>query len=98
MKGLVIAEFYYEKLKNVKGLCDSRWLHESLNPTVERIPTERPKTTISCGQNPTVEGIPTERPETTISCVLNPIVEGIPIKQARGNNRLRHSSHREGII
>jgi hypothetical protein len=69
----VIVEFYYEKLKNVKGLR---------NPTVEGIPTERPKTTISCGLNPTAEGIPIERPKTTISCGLNPIVKGIPINEA----------------
>jgi hypothetical protein len=70
------------KGKDVKGLRDSRWLRESLNPTVEGIPTERPETTISRGLNPTVEGIPTERPETTISRGLNPTVEGIPIKDA----------------
>jgi hypothetical protein len=75
-------KFHYEKVKNVRGLPDSRWLRESLNPTVEGIPTERPKTTISCGLNPTVEGIPTERMKTTISCGPNPTVEGIRIKEA----------------
>jgi hypothetical protein len=71
----------YEKGKNVKGLRDSRWLCESLNPTVEGIPTERSETTICCGLNPIVEGIPTKRQETTISCGLNPTVKGIPIKE-----------------
>jgi hypothetical protein len=65
----------------VKGLRDSRWLRESLNLTVEGIPTERPETTISCGPNPTVEGIPTERSETTISCGLNSTIEGIPTER-----------------
>jgi hypothetical protein len=67
----------------VKGLHDSRWLRESLNLTVEGIPTERPETTTSCGLIPTVEGIPTERPETTISYGLNPPLKGFPPKGRR---------------
>jgi hypothetical protein len=74
-------KFHYKKGQIAKGLHDSRWLRESLNPTVKGIPTERSETTTCCGLNPTVKGIPTERPETTTSCGLNPIVEGIPIKR-----------------
>jgi hypothetical protein len=72
----------------VKGLCDSQRLRESLNPTVKRIPTERPETTTSCGLNPTVKGIPTEKPETKTNGGLNPTVKGIPTEKARNNNKL----------
>jgi hypothetical protein len=61
----------------VKGLHDSQRLRESLNPTANGIPTERPETTTSCSLNPTVKWIPTERPERTTSCGLNPTVKGI---------------------
>jgi hypothetical protein len=77
----------------VKGLFDSQRLHESLNPTVKKIPTERPETTTSCGLNPTVKGIPTERPKTTTSCGPNPTVKGIPTEKARDNNKLWPSFH-----
>jgi hypothetical protein len=77
----------------VKGLYDSQRLHESLNPTVKGIPTERPETTTSCGLNPTIKGIPTERPETRTSCGLNPTVKGIPTEKACENNELRPSFH-----
>jgi hypothetical protein len=76
------------KKNSWKGLLDSRRLRESLNPTVKGIPTERPKTTTSCGLNPTVKGIPTERPETTTSCGLNPVVKGIPTEKTWDNCKL----------
>jgi hypothetical protein len=60
VNGSVIPEFHRVKEKVREKLCDIRRLRESLNPTVEGIPTERPETTISCGINPTVEGIPTK--------------------------------------
>jgi hypothetical protein len=82
VKGIVIATILSRKEKEfVKRLRDSLRLRESLNPTVKGIPTERPKTTTSCGLNPTVKGIPTERPETTTSCGLNPTVKGIPTER-----------------
>jgi hypothetical protein len=44
-----------------KRLLVSQRLRESLNPTVEGIPTKRLETTTSCSLNRTIKGIPTRK-------------------------------------